>query len=277
MANKVGRTWVFTVNNFTEKDIEWAMSLEVKKAVISKEIGEEGTPHLQGACTFKRVYTFKQVKKLHGNAHWEPAVAAQDFNYCKKDGSEVIRDEDNSKQGARTDLDRVRKQMQEGATLRDISLTCNNYQELQFAEKFLKYNEDHLPKGTKVCVYWYYGNTGTGKTKAVLDACSPFIPINFKWWDGYEGQDAVLLDDIRPDWSKPSELLRLLDPYRFQYRVECKGGSRALLATKIYVTCPWHPNDFWKDTNEDPKQLIRRITELIHFREDSQWVKPSGS
>jgi hypothetical protein len=66
----------------------------------------------------------------------------------------------------------------------------------------------------------------------------------------------------------------LLDPYRFQYRVEVKGSSRPLVATKIYITTPWHPADFWKDVEEDPKQLLRRLTELLHFREDGVFQKP---
>jgi len=271
---KQWKTWVFTINNYSEKDIEWAMSLEVMKTVISKEVGEEGTPHLQGAVTFKRKYSLVQLKKLHSQAHWEQAKAAQDFNYCKKDGSEVIRDENNQKQGYRTDLHKVREDIKKGANLRDISETCTTFQELQFAEKYIKLTEEHLPKGTKIQVFWYYVCTGTGKTRAVLDKCSPYLPLNFKWWEGYEGQDAVLLDDLRPEWCKPAELLRLLDPYRYQYRVETKGSSRALLATKIYITTPWHPVDFWKDVNEDPQQLLRRLTELMHFRTDGPVLKP---
>jgi hypothetical protein len=274
---KVHRSWIFTINNYTEEDIEWVNGLEVMKITAAKEEGEEGTPHIQGALTMKRGYRLAQLKKLHPKAHWEPATASQDFNYCKKLNSVVIRDEDNKKQGFRTDLERIRNELKQGASLKDISGSCQSLQELTFAEKYLKYNEEHLPKGTKISVYWYYGNTGTGKTKAVLDNHSPYIPINFKWWEGYEGQDVVLLDDLRPDWCKPADLLRLLDPYRFQYRVEVKGSSRPLVATKIFVTTPWHPADFWKDCPEDPKQLMRRLQELIHFREDGQWVKPTGS
>jgi len=274
---KTGNTWVFTINNFTEEHISWVMGLEVLKICAAKEVGEAGVPHIQGAVTFKRKYTLLQLKKHCKEAHWEVARARQDFNYCKKVGGEVIRDEDHKQQGKRTDLDLIRKQINEGSSLKDISETCSSIQELQFADKYMKLHQVPLPKNTRIEVYWYYGCTGTGKTKSVLEQCDPYIPLSHKWWDGYEGQDSVLLDDLRPDWCKPAELLRLLDNYRYQYKVEVKGGSLQLLATKIWVTCPWHPNDFWKDTNEDPKQLIRRIHELKHFRADGAWVLPSGS
>ncbi len=270
------RTWVFTLNNYTPEDIEWVNALEVTRITVSSEVGEEGTPHLQGAVTFKRVYRFAAACKLNPRAHWEIAKASVDFNYCKKIGSTIIRDDNNKAPGKRTDIEVIRDELEAGADMKAIMKKARTMGGIQFAEKWFAVMGDPLPKGTKVCVYWYYGNTGTGKTKAVLDACLPYIPLTFKWWQNYEGQDAVLLDDLRPNWCQPEQLLRLLDPYRYNYQVEVKGGSRHLVATKIYITTPWHPEDFWKDVKEDPRQLVRRITELIHFREDGQWVKPSG-
>lgn len=267
-----GKTWVFTVFNWTEEDVKWVMELEVNRITVSKEVGEEGTPHLQGAVTFKRMYTFKQVKKLHPKAHWEKAKAAQDFNYCRKAGSEVIRDERFTVQGKRTDIELIREGLEAGDDMKQVLKKCRTAGAVSFASKWFSTFEEHLPKGTKILIYWYYGNTGTGKTKRVLDQCEPFIPLSFKWWEGYSGQDAVLLDDLRPGWCAPEQLLRLLDPYRYQYRVEVKGGSRPLIATKIFITTPWHPEDFWKDVKEDPKQLMRRLHELLFFKENGDLV-----
>lgn len=270
------RTWVFTVNNYTEEDIKWVMGIECNKICCSKEVGESGTPHLQGAVTFRRKYTLGQLKKYHETAHWEVALAAQDFNYCKKAGSEVLRDECFKVQGKRTDIEDIREGLEAGDDIKQVLKKARSMASVNFAKAWFTEMAEHLPKGTKIQVHWYYGTSGCGKTKRVLDNADPYIPLSYKWWDGYNGQDAVLLDDLRPDWCTPSQLLRLLDPYRYQYRVEVKGGSRPLIATKMYITSPWHPEDFWKDIQEDPKQLIRRIDLLVHFRSDGDWVKPSG-
>lgn len=270
----VQRTWTFTINNFTPEDVEWVKVLEAKKITASSEEGEGGTPHIQGAVTFKRGYRLTQLKKLHARAHWEAAKASQDFNYCKKDGSVIIRDEDNKCPGKRTDIEEIRELLETGGDMKQVVKKARTYGGIQFAEKYIKYTSEPLPKGTKILIYWYYGNTGTGKTRRVLEQCDPFIPLNFKWWEGYNGQDSVLLDDLRPDWCRPAELLRLLDPYRYNYKVEYKGGSTDLVATKIYITTPWHPADFWKDVNEDHRQITRRLEELVHFREDGAWVQP---
>lgn len=270
MATPQGRTWVFTVNNFTDEDIKWVQGLEVTRITVSSEVGVCGTPHLQGAVTFKRMYTFKQVKKLHERAHWELAKATQDFNYCKKSGSEVIRDDDNRCSGKRTDIEVIREGLEAGDDMKQVLKKAKSMASVNFAKAWFNEFEEHLPKGTRIQVHWYYGNSGTGKTKKVLDQCEPFMPLSYKWWEGYSGQDAILLDDLRPSWCAPEQLLRLLDPYRYQYRVEVKGGSRPLIATKIFITTPWHPEDFWKDIKEDAKQLMRRIYELIHFRDNGE-------
>ena len=276
--SRQNRTWIFVINNWTEEDISWVMALEVNKIVCSKEVGESGTPHLQGTVTFKRVYTHKQLRKLHLKAFWEVAKASIDFNYCKKFGGELIRDENSTAKGKRTDIEDVREMLEAGEKMQVVMKRARTMQGVSFAKAWYQYNEQHLPLNTKIDIFWYYGCSGVGKTKKVLEETTNstlFIPTSFKWWDGYEGQDAVLLDDLRPSWCAPEQLLRLLDPYRYQYRVEIKGSTRPLLATKMYITTPWHPSDFWRDTHEDPAQLLRRITELVHFRADGQWVRPA--
>ena len=267
------KSWEITINNYTEEDINWVMDLDVSSCCISKEVGEEGTPHLQGRITFKRAYRLAQLKKLHPKAHWDITKCGSDTNYFKKLGSEKLREVTKAKR-QRTDIQEIRDELIAGDNIQEIMKKARTQGQVQFAEKWYKYMGDPLPKGTKIQIFWYYGCTGTGKTRRVLDQCDPFIPTSHKWWDGYEGQDSVLLDDIRADWCKPAELLRLIDPYRYQYRVEIKGGVRHLIATKIWVTCPWHPRDFWKDTDEDPGQILRRLTELVHFRADGEWQQP---
>ena len=44
------RTWVFTVNNWTDDDVTkvMAMSEVAKYMIVAKEVGASGTPHLHG-------------------------------------------------------------------------------------------------------------------------------------------------------------------------------------------------------------------------------------
>ena len=69
------RKWVFTLNNYTEADIERIKGVlkadACYYAVVGKEVGESGTPHLQGFVHFKaRIRLTAPCKKLHDKAHW---------------------------------------------------------------------------------------------------------------------------------------------------------------------------------------------------------------
>ena len=64
--------------------------------------------------------------------------------------------------------------------------------------------------------------------------------MSAKWWDGYEGEKEVLIDEFWKDFYKYHELLRLLD--RYPCKVEKKGGWAHLQgmvsATTIVITAP---------------------------------------
>lgn len=88
-VNKPAKTWVFTLNNYTEQEYTQIKSLVgVSKGIVGKEVGENGTPHLQGTITFKKAYRLTALKKLLPRAHWEACKAVDaSWNYCMKDGS----------------------------------------------------------------------------------------------------------------------------------------------------------------------------------------------
>lgn len=117
-------------------------------------------------------------------------------------------------------------------------------------------------------MHWFYGSTGTGKTRSAYEI-SPLAyfksPTNH-WWDGYEGQETVIIDDYRVDFCKFSQLLRLFD--RYPLSVEVKGGTVEFLAKDIYITTPKSPQDTWASrTEEDLAQLMRRIEDVRCFDE----------
>lgn len=85
------RAWCWTLNNYTEAEYEnMKMGLHmntVDKWIIGKEVGANGTNHLQGYYYFRNGKTFSTVKKICERAHWEKANGSADhnYNYCSKD------------------------------------------------------------------------------------------------------------------------------------------------------------------------------------------------
>ena len=94
------RHWVFTFNNYTENDYNqiktsFENSPDVVSAIVAREIGESGTPHLQGYFHFKGVKRQQACFKFLGydipRFHLTPSdpkvhPPLKAFRYCMKDG-----------------------------------------------------------------------------------------------------------------------------------------------------------------------------------------------
>lgn len=112
---------------------------------------------------------------------------------------------------------------------------------------------------------WIHGKSGTGKTRYVYEKEAHAdiweSGTDLKWWQGYEHQDVTLFDDFRGDQCKFHWLLRLID--RYPVTVEVKGGSRQLIAQRMYITSAYPPGEIYQKSAEDQYQLRRRIDEVI--------------
>lgn len=87
--------WRFTVNNWSEEEkkmlIEAFSSNSSNKWIIGEEIGECGTPHLQGFVNFEDKIRFTAFKKIcpRANLGVVKGTDEQNFTYCSKDGKYV--------------------------------------------------------------------------------------------------------------------------------------------------------------------------------------------
>ena len=257
------RTWCLTINNYSSVDVETLKGLKTVYIIVGDEIGENQTPHLQVYFRKKSQTTFSAIKKIFPTAHIEVAKGndTQNREYCSKQ-SILYEAGEISQQGKRTDIEMVRDAVLGGESMRDIVTHAKSVQSVRMAEITLKYYEKK--RTWKPQVYWYYGATGTGKTfQAHQKSIDPYVSMDTgQWWEGYDAHSHVIIDDMRKDFMKFHQLLKLLD--RYPYQIECKGGSRQFLAKQIIITSCYHPRDLF-DTREDIQQLIRRIDEIIFF------------
>lgn len=233
--------------------------------------------HHQGYCEFKSNQRLKALKlKGPNNFHWETRRGTQEqaIKYCKglcegKTPNEIFVEsgtKKESKQGERSDIAIVKSLISEGKGMRDIIEEVSSYQALRHAEIVLKYFEE--PRRDPPIVYWYYGPTGTGKSRAAFAEAGEDAWVSMgtgKWWEGYDGHKSIILDDFRGDFCTFHELLRILD--RYEYRVQCKGGSRQLVAEHIWITCPLPPWEVYSVADEKMDQLLRRIEIILNFKD----------
>lgn len=91
-AMKRSRNWAFTWNNYTEDDVKstasWVTQFGFRCVMFGREVGKNGTPHLQGLFVTKTDKSWKQIKELlppavHFEAMYKPLEA--NVTYCSKD------------------------------------------------------------------------------------------------------------------------------------------------------------------------------------------------
>lgn len=240
-----------------------------------------GNLHYQGYIELDNPVTIVTLKTAFPSTHWEirrgNCIDAR--NYCRKEGLWIEAGSiSDPQQGKRTDLDTVRAMALSGVDMRDIVTSATSFQAIRMAEKIREYV---TPRRSFVpVVKWYWGATGTGKTRLAIQEATAIGGDGYwisgktlRWWQGYDRQSCVIIDDFRGDFCTFHELLRILD--RYPYTVEVKGGSRELVATHMWITCPHPPTTAYYDrTTEDLQQLLRRISEIRQFMPESVPSEP---
>lgn len=261
------RNFCFTINNYTEEDVRMCNEIVCTYIVYGYEQGENNTPHLQGYIYYQNKKEWNVLKREIPRAHIEicRGTSQDNIQYCKKEGNFVERGEP-PKQGNRVDIHRVIRECENGANMRHITQNARNLQGIQIAEKWLKYNED--VRDFQPEVIWLWGPSGVGKSRTARELAEGDIYTKndgSKWWEGYDAHETVILDDFRDSWWSITETLRILD--RYECRIECKGGSRQLLARKIIITSIFPPHFMYRNAAGEPiEQLLRRITTVTELR-----------
>jgi len=121
---------------------------------------------------------------------------------------------------------------------------------------------------------WYYGPSGTGKSyTARSENPDAYLKMCNKWWDGYQGEDVVLIEDFDINHRVLCHHLKIWAD-RYPFLCEIKTASTKARPKKIIVTSNYHPRDIWTEkTDLDP--ILRRF-QMVHFaNEDFRPPVPS--
>jgi len=266
------RRYIFTYNNYpddlaNDESLDaWLAQLGGQYAVVGRELSPStGTPHLQGYIAFAHPRSFGSVRKLLRGCHVESArgTPQQCRDYCIKDGK--FREF-----GKPPPEDPGNREKQRWENARSLAKE-GKFDEIP-ADIYVRYigNLQRIFRDTlppldplpNTCGYWLVGPTGSGKSKGVRDAY-PLVypkPLN-KWWDGYDSQTHVLLDDV--DHNQSSWIGNFLKIWadHYPFIAEKKGGSRLIRPEMIIVTSQYLITDLFSD-NELVLALTRRFRVL---------------
>jgi len=257
----------------------------ISYCVCQREIAPTtNRPHIQAYFQFNKHLAFKTIKNLLGNgAHiLKPrGTPAENRTYCTKEdtrvaGSEsmeigVIDLERGQNQGKRNDLLAIKRKIDEGKSEADICADDELFTAwAKYPQLYKRYKAARIPprdRNKPPDVTVLVGATGVGKTRRVYDAMGDdvYMKDSSKWWDGYNGQKCILLDEFSShEHFKIEEMLRLLD--RYPYQGQTKGGYVNINSPYIYITSNIDlEQHFISITQEQIDALNRRITNKVNL------------
>lgn len=292
--NATARKWVLTYNNPPSGDMFYAVMLghemcgKIKYAKWQLELAPTtGTPHMQMWVIVPKPIRHTGIRSLFPGCHVERQLGsdAEAEEYVQDpakrapgpdSGPWEVGDRKSVGQGARTDVNAVSAAVQRGESLEDIaaaypSTYIRMYRGIEALKNIGVKDRTEPPK-----VFGFIGGAGIGKTKAAVDYAEArdltywIHPGGGKWFDGYQQQKVVILDEL-DKWCEEfgyGKCLRLLDRYKMS--VEVKGSSKVFNSPVIIFTATKRPEQWFPDpgTGAPPKeQLERRINNC--FTRDS--------
>ena len=267
--SKSGKAFQLTLNeveNFGEVR-DYLLGLKQFQYIIAckEKAPSTGHEHIHIYVQFKDSIKLS-LKKLKGG-HLEKCKGSpqQNLNYIKKDGDIIYEKGEMKLKGGHTIAD-VKKMSKTERD--DLPLVYANIVKRINDEEAKRLKVVDYYKG-KIEVYWYWGESGAGKTRHALKEIgeADFNEIKFdgNFWHGVTEECPIALyDDWRDNHMKPVELINFID-YN-SHVMNVKGGSIRNRYKKIYITSLQSPEEIYSNIPEETrKQWIRRIKEIIKF------------
>lgn len=237
--------------------------------VAGKEVGEEGTPHIQGYVYLSVEKSLAAMRKFLSRAHLTQAKggAEANFKYCSKEGAyyekgtRPITNKRKGELGKEFWEEQLSLAKKGRVDLCDPKIQVTHFHQLNsIAAKYAPMPLD--ADGTTGL--WFYGHTGTGKSrKAREDNPGHYLKLCNKWWCGYQGEDVAIMEDFDKQHHMLGHHLKIWAD-RYAFPAEIKGSKINIRPKLIIVTSNWHPKEIWGDDPQILEPILRRF-EVTHF------------
>lgn len=238
---------------------------EIERYCIARELHEDGTPHLHAYVVYATRKNFKSPSCFdfldkHGN-YQIPRNKKDVIAYVAKQSDFIANFDVKAKYDSM--LQKKRDISVELMSGKELHVVTKEHPELLFGYARLKkdieqYKLDSVsvPRIYPRDCIWLLGEPGTGKSYwARTTYPTLFEKPQNKWWDGYNNEDVVLIDDL--DSESMGHLLKIwADQYSFIG--ETKNGTIRPTYKTLIVTSNYHPDALFKDSMM-AKAIARRF------------------
>lgn len=256
------------------RDLILAKGKATKGMVIARELHEDGHPHIHAYVLLDKEFNcrnprFWDLGEYHGNYQSAKSIGAV-VTYIKKDG-DILEHGDidwSEKIAAKQEHRRYLGKRLQNEPLHEVA---KEFPELMFQYSALaksisqfKLDNERPFEAPDVRGIWIYGPPRVGKSRYVRSRePSLYIKAQNKWWDGYIGEKAVLIDDMDSDCL--AHYLKIWSD-RYACTGEIKGGIIPLLHERFYVTSNFSIDElFSKNFPPVTIEAIKARFKIIHM------------
>lgn len=244
----------------------------IKAFIIGFEIGEQGTPHIQGVFQFTHHRRFNILREYFKNNHIERIYDLKKaIEYCKKD-NDFMEFGEITKQGQRTDIQEFTQAIIDGYSDMELLMEFPSQSQRYFhnIEKIrqtvlAEYYSKNLRHNLKAI--FISGNPGVGKTRYIYDRHNIediYRVSDYKNpFDNYKGQKILVLDEYANQLNIQL-LLNVLDIYPFL--LPARYTDKWACYEKVYVISNYDFDELFRYCDISIYQALKRRFHLITDR-----------
>ena len=231
-----------------------------------------GKSHLQGWFQLKRKRRLKSAIKLIGApwVHVEPmrGTPAQSEKYCSKEGKFQSMGA-YRQQGQCGQIGQAVSMIKQGCSQQDLDEAVPEAM-IRYYKGISQFKARHdrrnIPSFRQLEVWYIWGPTNTNKTRSAMESFPDAFKIhgeNLKWFDGYEQEDVLIIDEYC-NQVPIATMLGLLDGYPL--RLPVKHGHTYAAWTKVVITSNISLEDLHSQAKSEHREALRRrIHHVIHM------------
>lgn len=246
----------------------------ITEYVIARELHQDGEPHLHAFVRYASKVTWganrwdlmtqgPPGKIYHGNYQVARSWANVQ-KYCQKGGDFIA---NFCTQAALAKRAARNKQLLEGNIKDMVDSGIIGLIQVKAVQQARNLYAQLVPALDRpsTCGIWVFGAPGVGKSHWVRSQePSLFLKSQSKWWDGYNGQTAVLIDDLDSQGSCLFHYLKIWAD-KWACTGEVKGDTIPLNYERFYVTSNFKIEEIFKDQPLETVKAIRRRFKVIHM------------
>ena len=270
------------------------LNLDPEYVCYSEEIGEEGTFHIHVYVKTIRSVRFTTLKKLFPYAHIDACKGTskevRDYVFkedkwrdSEKNATNIVESHielgvcpPDDKQGKRNDLNDLYDGVRNGMTNVEIveynPRLVTRLKDMDALRTAILYEENRR-KIRNVEVIYLYGDTGSGKSRYVLEKYgfeNVYRVTDYKHpFDSYQTEDVIVFEEFRNS-IKIEHMLTYLDIYPLT--LPCRYNNKQACYTKVYILSNWDYYMQYNAIRQDAKHRDtydawnRRIHKCMQFK-----------